>query len=135
MPVPATTSSPLRTGRFDEVHLRRRSGPRGEQRRGRPLRRGLRTLGLAARLLAALLAALLGRRVAGAGVRVRDLRGALLRHALLAQALVLLVVLDGRTVILSHADSVPGQRSTSTLVVAGQTAAAAERKPPSRKVR
>src|SRR3954454_1508524 len=92
-------------------------------------------LRLAAGLLSALLAALLRGRVARAGVRVRDLRRALLGHALLAQTLVLLVVLDRRTVIFSHADPIPGAESASTLGVAGQTVAGAGRNPRSRKVR
>src|SRR4051794_40740534 len=113
--------------------FRHRRVARGESsRRPRPCSRELR---LAARLLSALLAALLRGRVTRAGVRVRDLRRAFLRHALLAQTLVLLVVLDRRTVIFSHADPIPGAESASTLGVAGQTVAGAGRNPRSRKVR
>src|SRR3954454_5749741 len=70
------------------------TGARNGESSRRFRRRSAGWLRLAAGLLSALLPALLRGGVAGSGVRVRDLRGALLRHALLAQALVLLVVLD-----------------------------------------
>src|SRR3954454_17997842 len=62
----------------------------------------LAALAAAAAASARALAALLRRRVVRAGVRVRDGGRARLAHALLAQALVLLVVLDARSVVLDH---------------------------------